>query len=95
MNPIDGSMLDGMRSRFRENGAHLSALLTRQAGKVRRYRKIDVASGPVPDGLVVIPDIVHIDRTTSKPICLRQLAYGESSLSSPPISSGVSSGGFL
>ena len=39
------SMFDGMRSRSRENGVHLSALLTRQAGEVRRHRKIDGSSG--------------------------------------------------
>jgi len=33
---------------FGDNVAHLSALVTRQAHKVRRY-KTSVASGPVPD----------------------------------------------
>ena len=58
--------LDEMCSRFRENGAHLSASLTCQAGKVRRYRKIDVASGLVLNVMVVIPDIAHIARINNK-----------------------------
>ena len=72
--------LDGMRSRFRENVAH----------RVRRYRKMDVASGPVPDVTVVIPDIAHIARTNNKPIRLRRI-----SAFLPPASWGVSSGEFL
>ena len=56
--------LDGVRSRFRENGVH----------KVRRYRKIDVASGPVSDVTVIILDIAHIARTNNKPIRLRRIS---------------------
>ena len=65
--------LNGIRSRLRENGAH----------KVRHYRKINVASGPVPDVLETIPSIVPIARINNKSICLRQFTYGESPLSSP------------
>ena len=82
--------LDVMRSRFRENVAH----------RVRRYRKMDVASGPaclarekgrqVPDVAGFIPDIAHIARTNNKPIRLRRI-----SAFLPPASCGVSSGAHL
>ena len=46
-------------------------------GQSAPLRKMDVASGPVPDVMVVIPDIAHIACTNNK-ACLRQFACGES-----------------
>jgi len=82
--------LSGRRSRFRENGTHLSALLTHQASKVRRYRKINVASGLVLDVMVVIPDVAYMVRITNRPVCSRRTFAFR-----PPASQGVSSRGFL
>ena len=45
--------------RARDNVAHLSALVTRQAGKVRRYKN-EVASGFMPD----VPEFVPAGEKT-------------------------------
>ena len=69
--------LGGMLSRFREKSAHLSALLTRQAGKMRHYRKIDRGLDPVLDVTVVLQNTACIVRRIS------QFTDGESLHSAP------------
>jgi len=91
--------------RARDNVAHLSALVTRQAGKVRRY-KSEVASGFMPD----VPEFAclcrngrqvpageerafvrtHVVSTNNNQIRLRRI-----SVFLPPASWGVFSGGSL
>jgi len=76
--------------RARDNVAHLSALVTRQAGKVRRYIHFFVASELVSDVERFVPDRVHVARTNNKQFRLRRI-----SAFLPPASFRVQSGGSL
>jgi len=71
---------DVMHSRYKENVAH----------RLRRYIPLSVASGPVPDVEMPIPDIVHIASTTNNPIRLRLISAFH-----PPASCGMESGAVL
>ena len=53
-----GGVIDSERT-YHTPQVHLSALVTRQAGKVRRY-KSEVASGFMPD----VPEFVHAGEKT-------------------------------
>ena len=55
---------DVMHFRCRENVAH----------RLRRYISLSVASGPVPDVEMSIPDVVPIASTTNKPIRLWRIS---------------------
>jgi len=60
--------------RARDNVAHLSASWTRQAGKVRRYIHLFVASEHLSDVERFVPDRVHVARTNNNQVRLRRIS---------------------
>jgi len=60
--------------RARDNVVHLSASWTRQAGKVRRYINLFVASEHLSDVERFVPDRVHVARTNNNQIRLRRIS---------------------
>jgi len=73
--------LDVPRCRIGSNVAHLSALVTRQAGKVRRYKNgcsvgvyLRRWSEHLSDVERFVPDRVHVARTNNKQVRLWRIS---------------------